>query len=171
MPDTSPCAKEKAIHAMKAYGNVILRMSYSYLHNLTDAEDILQDTLLSLMKANPAFSDPNHEKAWLLRVAINLCKNRLKSSWFKRVEILEDYPDDTMSANESILLDIVNKLPVKYREVIHLFYYEGYSTAEIAGLLQKNESTVRSLLHRAREKLKEDLKGEYDFDEQIHLCI
>jgi RNA polymerase sigma factor (sigma-70 family) len=173
MPDTSTNAKENAIQAMKSYGNIILRMSFSYLHNLTDAEDILQDTLLSLMKANPAFSDPNHEKAWLLRVAINLCKNKLKSSWFKRVKILEDYPDDimsdtmsdTMSENESILLDIVNKLPVKYREVIHLFYYEGYSTAEIAGLLQKNESTVRSLLRRAREKLKADLKGEYDFNE------
>jgi RNA polymerase sigma factor (sigma-70 family) len=76
-----------------------------------------------------------------------------------------------MTANESIVFDIVNRLAVKYREVIHLFYYEGYSTAEIAGLLHKNESTVRSLLHRAREKLKVDLKGDYDFDEQIHLCI
>lgn len=175
MPDTSPDAKENAIHAMKAYGDAILRMSYSYLHNLADAEDILQDTLLSLMKANPVFSDADHEKAWLLRVAINLCKNRLKSSWFKRTEILEDYPDEkmseSMSASESIVFDIVNRLAVKYREVIHLFYYEGFSTSEIAGLLRKNESTVRSLLHRAREKLKEDLKGDDDFDEQIHLCI
>ena len=175
MPDTSPCTSEIAIRAMKDYGDAILRMSFSYLHNIADAEDILQDTLLSLMKTTPTFSDAEHEKAWLLRVAINLCKNRLKSSWFKRVEILDDYPDekmtDSMSANESILLEIVKRLPVKYREVIHLFYYESYSTAEIAGLLHKNESTVRSLLHRAREKLKEDLKGDDDFDEQIHLCI
>ena len=171
MPDNLPGAKEKALHALKTHGNAILRMSYSYLHNLADAEDILQDTLLCLMKANPAFSDSNHEKAWLLRVTINLCKNRLKSSWFKRVEISEDYPDVTMSEDESLVLGIVKKLPVKYREVIYLFYYEGYSTVEIAGLLQKNESTVRSLLHRAREKLRENLKGEYDFDEQIQLRI
>jgi RNA polymerase sigma factor (sigma-70 family) len=175
MPDTSSDAKEKAIHALKDYGDAILRMSYSYLHNLADAEDILQDTLFSLMKVNPDFSDADHEKAWLLRVAINLCKNKLKSSWFKRVEIHEDYPDekmaDSMSTSESMLLDIVNGLQVKYREVIHLFYYEGYSTSEIAGLLHKNESTIRSLLHRAREKLKENLKGDYDFDGQIHLCV
>jgi DNA-directed RNA polymerase specialized sigma24 family protein len=88
MPDTSPDSQDNAIHAMEVYGDAILRMSYSYLHNLADSEDILQDTLLSLMKANPTFLDAEHEKAWLLRVAINLCKNRLKSSWFKREEIL-----------------------------------------------------------------------------------
>lgn len=171
MPDILPDENEKVIHAMKTYGNAILRISYAYLHNLTDAEDILQDTLLNLMKANPAFLNPNHEKAWLLRVAINLSKNKLKSSWFRREEISVDYPDNSMSSDESMLLDVVNKLPVKYREVIHLFYYEGYSTVEIAEILLKNESTVRSLLRRARERLKKDLKGEYDFDEQIHVCV
>lgn len=94
MPDVSLRTDEAVVHALKTYGNTILRLSYSYLHNLSDAEDILQDTLLSLIQNEPCFSNPEHEKAWLLRVAINLCKNKLKSSWFKAVEISEDLPDE-----------------------------------------------------------------------------
>lgn len=165
MPDVSLCTDEAVVHALKTYGNTILRLSYSYLHNLSDAEDILQDTLLSLIHTEPCFSNPEHEKAWLMRVAINLCKNKLKSSWFKTVEIPEDLPDHGMVNEESEVLEAVNKLPLKYREVIHLFYYEGYSTFEISSLLLKKESTIRSLLYRSREMLKKSLKGAYDFDD------
>ncbi|MCG7316844.1 sigma factor [Brevibacillus laterosporus] len=80
---------ETVAHALKFYGNTIVRLSYSYLHNLSDAEDVLQDTLLSFMRNKPAFSCPEHEKAWLMRVAINLCKNKLKSSWFKTLHGLK----------------------------------------------------------------------------------
>jgi RNA polymerase sigma factor (sigma-70 family) len=167
MPDISPDAKNKAIRALETHGNSILRMSYAYLHSMPDAEDILQDTLFSLMKADPAFLSPDHEKAWLLHVASNLCKNRLKSFWGRRTELSEEFPDDRaqMSSDDSMILDLVKKMPVKYREVIHLFYYEDYPITEIAGLLNKNESTVRSLLRRAKGKLREELKGDYDFDE------
>ena len=165
MPDVSLRTDEAVVHALKTYGNTILRLSYSYLHNLSDSEDILQDTLLSLIHNEPCFSSPEHEKAWLMRVAINLCKNKLKSSWFKTVEIPEDFPDDGMADDESEVLEAVNRLPVKYREVVHLFYYEGYSTFKISSLLRKKESTIRSLLHRSREMLKTSLKGAYDFDE------
>ena len=165
MQEISIDPNEKAVQAMNTYGNSILRLSFAYLHDLAGAEDILQDTLIRLMKTNPVFTSPDHEKAWLLRVAINLCKNRLKSFWAKYSELSEEFPDDPMSSDEIILLDLVSKLPVKYREVIHLFYYEDYSINEIAVLLQKNKSTIRSLLHRAREKLKIHLKGDYDFDE------
>ncbi|HBQ63963.1 MAG TPA: RNA polymerase subunit sigma-70 [Clostridiales bacterium] len=164
MPDTSLSPNEKAVHALKSYGNAILRVSFVYLHNMADAEDILQDTLIRLMRSNPDFTDQDHEKAWLLRVAINLCKNRRKSAWSKRAEIPENYPGESLAAEECILLETVIKLPAPYRDVIHLFYYEGYSTAGIAGILQKNESTVRSLLHRARKMLKKELKEGYDFD-------
>lgn len=165
MVDVSLQTDETVVHALKTYGNAILRLSYSYLHNLSDAEDILQDTLLSLMKNKPVFSNENHEKAWLMRVAINLCKNKLKSSWFNTVEIPEDLQAEGITDEESEVLDAVNSLPVKYREVIHLFYYEGYSTMEIASLLQKKEATVRSLLHRSRNMLKKSLRGAYDFEE------
>lgn len=165
MPDISLRTDEIVEHALKVYGNAILRLSYSYLHNLSDAEDALQDTLLRLMINKPVFSSPEHEKAWLMRVAINICKNKLKSSWFKTVKIPENLQSESIVNEESEVLEAVHNLPVKYREVIHLFYYEGYSTFEISSLLQKKESTIRSLLHRSREMLKKYLKGAYDFDE------
>ena len=165
MTDVSLCKDETVAHALKLYGNTILRLSYSYLHNLSDAEDVLQDTLLSLMRNMPCFSSPEHEKAWLMRVAINLCKNKLKSSWFKTIAIPENFQAEYITDEESEVLEAVHSLPVKYREVVHLFYYEGYSTFEISSLLQKKESTVRSLLHRSRDKLKKVLKGAYDFEE------
>lgn len=165
MTDVSLHAEGTAEYALQVYGNMILRLSYSYLHNLSDAEDILQDTLLSLMRNKPFFFSQEHEKAWLIRVAINLCKNKLKSSWFKTVKIPEDQQAESITDKGSEVLDAVLILPVKYREVIHLYYYEGYSTSEISSLLQKKESTVRPLLHRARVMLKKTLKGAYDFDE------
>ncbi|MBM7110997.1 ECF RNA polymerase sigma factor SigW [Brevibacillus laterosporus] len=165
VPDVSLCTDETVAHALKFYGNTIVRLSYSYLHNLSDAEDVLQDTLLSLMRNKPAFSSPEHEKAWLMRVAINLCKNKLKSSWFKTIAIPENLQIESITVKESEVLEAVHTLPVKYREVVHLYYYEGYSTFEISSLLQKKESTVRSLLYRARDMLKKTLKGAYDFEE------
>ncbi len=165
MLDVSLRTDETVVHALKTYGNTILRLAYSYLHNLSDAEDILQDTLLSLIKNEPVFSSPEHEKAWLMRVAINLCKNKLKSSWFNTIEIPENLQAEGVTFEESEVLDAINNLPLKYREVIYLFYCECYSTLEISSLLEKNESTVRSLLHRSRKILKKALKGAYDFDE------
>jgi RNA polymerase sigma factor (sigma-70 family) len=163
--DVSLRTDETVVHALKTYGNTIIRLAYSYLHNLSDAEDILQDTLLSLIKNKPVFSSQEHEKAWLMRVAINLCKNKLKSSWFHTVEIPENLESEGITEEESEVLHAVCKLPLKYREVVHLFYYEGYSTLEISSLLQKKEATIRSLLHRSRKMLKKALKGAYDFDE------
>jgi RNA polymerase sigma-70 factor (ECF subfamily) len=81
------------------------------------------------------------------------------------LQISENLQVESITDEESEILEAVHNLPVKYREVIHLFYYEGYSTSEISSLLQKKESTVRSLLHRAREMLKRALKGVYDFEE------
>lgn len=154
--------------ALKLYGNSILRVAYSYLHSMSDAEDIVQDTLMQLMKADPSFESPEHEKAWLLRVAINLSKNKLKSAWFrKNTELIEDYRAGELTEDLTFVWDAVKALPEKYRIVIHLYYHEGYSTAEIASLLDKKETTVRSLLHRARGTLKNNLKGDYDFDEQV----
>lgn len=165
MLDVSLHKDETVIHALKIHGNAILRLSYSYLHNLSDAEDVLQDTLLCLMKNEPVFSSPEHEKAWLMRVAINLCKNKLKSSWFNVIEIPENLQVEGITDEESEVMNAIHNLPVKYLEVTHLFYCEGYSTLEISSLLQKKESTVRSLLHRSRKMLKKALKGVYDFDE------
>ena len=146
------------------FGDSILRYAYTYLHNMSDAEEVLQDTLVQFLKTAPEFESENHEKAWLLRVAANLSKNRIRYNKLRETDELNDELVAEEREDLSIVWEAVKSLPVKYREVIHLFYHEGYQTAQIAKVLGRNESTVRSDLRRGREKLKEVLKGEYDFE-------
>ena len=156
---------QQAERLLDEYGNSILRLAYSYLHHMSDAEDVLQDTIIQYIRNSPSFESSTHEKAWLMRVAINISKNKIISK--KRRETLE--LDESLFVEEEkdlkFVWDAVKGLPSKYSEVIHLFYHEGYTTAQIAKILSKNESTVRSLLHRGREKLKVILKEMYDFHE------
>ena len=126
-------ADQLAADTLDTYGNAILRCAYSYLHNMDDAEEILQDTLLKLLTAAPVFESETHKTA----------------------EGREDL---------SFVWDAVRQLPVQFREVIHLHYYEGYSTEEIANILKRKPATVRSDLRRGREKLKAILKEAYDFE-------
>ena len=157
----------QAERILDEHGNSILRLAYSYLHNMSDAEEVLQDTLFQFLKAAPHLEDRTHEKAWLLRVAGNLSKNRLD---YNRVRATDEL-SDTLKAEEredlSFVWDAVQSLPVPFREAIHLFYYEGYSTAEISRILGRKESTVRSDLRRGRLKLKEMLKEACDFEEIV----
>lgn len=145
---------ERATALLDRHGESILRLAYSYLHNQSDAEDILQDTLIQYLRTAPVLESPAHEKTWLLRVAGNLSKNLLRAQGYRQADQLEE----TLVAQEredlSYVWEAVKALPVPYREAIHLFYYEGYSTAQIAQILDQKESTVRSRLKRGREKLK-----------------
>ncbi|MCR5792559.1 MAG: RNA polymerase sigma factor [Lachnospiraceae bacterium] len=155
--------------ALALFGNDIYRLSLMYLKNTQDAEDIVQDTLLKLMQYNGFFNNREHEKAWLLKVAVNLCKDKLKSAAYKRNVSLYDYQDTLESKAESFeegneVLEAVAKLPVKYRTVIHLYYYEGYSSVEISEIMKKSDSTVRSLLRRGRMLLQKSLKGGEDYE-------
>ena len=147
------------------FGDSILRYAYTYLHNMSDAEEVLQDTLVQFLKTAPEFESENHEKAWLLRVAANLSKNRIRYNKLRETDELNDELVAEEREDLSFVWEAVKSLPVKYREVIHLIYHEGYQPAQIAKVLGRNESTVRSDLRRGREKLKEVLKGEYDFEE------
>ena len=130
--------------ALDRYGNAILRCAYSYLHNMADAEEILQDTLLKLLTADPSFESEEHKKAWLLRTAANLSKNRIEYNALRVSDELSDELAEEGREDLSFVWDAVKDLPVQFREVIHLHYYEGYSTEEIARLLDRNPSTVRS---------------------------
>lgn len=158
---------ERAEYILNTYGDSILRYAYSYLHNMSDAEDILQDTLIQYLKTGPVFENAAHEKAWLLRVAANLSKNRLDYNSIRKTDEL----NEELAADErddlSFVWEAVKSLPVKYREVIHLFYHEGCSVREISNILKRPEATVRSDLHRGRERLREILMEEYDFDEAL----
>lgn len=151
--------------ALKKHGDSILRLSLSYLHNLSDAEDIIQETLLQMLRKAPVFECSEHEKAWLLRVAINLCKNKITYTQRRRYEELSESLTGDIPEDLSFVWEAVGSLPIKYREVIHLFYEEDMPTSKIAELLNKKETTIRSLLHRARELLKRKLKEVYDFEE------
>ena len=158
---------ERAEYILNTYGDSILRYAYSYLHNMSDAEDILQDTLIQYLKTGPVFENAAHEKAWLLRVAANLSKNRIDYNSIRKTDEL----NEELAADErddlSFVWEAVKSLPVKYREVIHLFYHEGCSVREISNILKRPEATVRSDLHRGRERLREILREEYDFDEAL----
>ena len=145
---------QRATALLDQYGEHILRLAYSYLHNQSDAEDILQDTLIQYLRTAPVLESPAHEKAWLLRVAGNLSKNLLRAQGYRQADQLEEALVAQEREDLSYVWDAVKALPVPYREAIHLYYYEGYSTAQIAQILDQKESTVRSRLKRGREKLK-----------------
>lgn len=156
----------EAEHYLDTYGNAILRLAYSYLHNMADAEEVLQDTLVQFIHTAPVFENEPHAKSWLMQVAANLSKNRIHSNRIRRAEDLDEL-QETLAGQESedlsFVWEAVKSLPEKYREVIHLFYQEGYATGEIARILQRKESTVRSDLKRGRERLKEILQEVYDY--------
>ena len=160
-------ADREAQRLLDTYGNSILRLACSYLHSLPDAEEILQDTLLRCLQSAPAFESPEHEKAWLLHVAANLSKNRIDYNRLRAAQELTDLIPAAEREDLSFVWEAVAALPEHYRAAIHLFYYEGYSTAQIANILGKNEITVRSWLRRGRGKLKEILKEAYDFEETV----
>lgn len=164
---TREVVNQQAEKILNDYGNSILRLAYSYLHKISDAEEVLQDTLIQFLKNAPVFESKNHEKAWLLRVASNLSKNRIEYNKIRNTSELNETLIAENNEDLSFVWDAVKSLPTKYREVIHLFYHEGYSTAQIANILRKNEATIRSNLHRGRAKLKEILKEAYDFGEEV----
>jgi len=157
----------KAAQLLDKYGNKILRLAYSYLRNMADAEDIVQDTLIQYLRKPLVFSDETHEVAWLMRVAANLSKNRIRYNSYRTTDELNEELAAEEREDLSFVWEAVNSLPVPYREIVHLYYYEGYSTMQIASILSKKESTVRSCLARGRARLKSILQKEYDFDGEI----
>jgi len=162
--DKKAAVNRQAESLLDQYGNRILRLAYSYLHNMSDAEEVLQDTLIQYLKTVPELESEEHRKAWLLHVAGNLSKNRIR---YNKVRCADEL-SETLAAEEredlSFVWEAVKALPEKYREVIHLFYYEGYRTKQIAEILNRKETTVRSDLLRGREQLRTILKEAYDFE-------
>ena len=146
-------------------GNRLYRAALAVLGDPREAEDAVQDAFVKYLEKQPQFESPDHERAWLLRVAANLCKNRL-SYWRRHPqEELSELLPGREEPQLAAVWDAVGALPARYRGVVHLYYYEGYSTVEIARLLGKKEATIRSLLTRARARLRELLKEGYDFEE------
>jgi RNA polymerase sigma factor (sigma-70 family) len=140
------------------YSNMIIKLAFTYVKNISDAEDIAQEVFLSLLKKDDHFDNKEHEKAWLIRVTINKCKNQLRSSW-NRLKVPLDEELSYIPKEDSEVLTSIFCLPQKYRTVIHLYYYEDYSINEIAMLLNKKPATVGTWLSRGRNLLKTKLVG------------
>ena len=142
---------------VKKYSPSMLRAAFSILRNTHDAEDAVQEAFMKLIRKNPSFHDETHEKAWLLRVTINNAKNIRRFHARESIQ-LEENRTFVYDENTDVLNDVLS-LPEKYRVVIHLYYYEGYSIKEIAEILNKPAATVGTLLSRGRKMLKTFLKG------------
>ena len=155
---------QRAEYLAQTYADAILRLSYTYLKNTHDAQDICQTVFVKLLTEPREFDSPDHERAYILRMAANACKDLLKSPWRKRTCGLEACAQvPAPEAADGSLLAAVNSLPPHYRAVIYLYYYEGYQASEIGVILGIPAATVHTRLARGRAKLKELLGGtEYE---------
>ena len=140
------------------YMDTVFRIAFNYLKSRSDADDITQNVLIKLYRANKTFENDAHIKHWLIRVTINECKRAVLLPW-RRMEPIDDYIESLSfeAPEQSELFEMVMKLPAKYRVAIYLYYFEDYSTEEIARLLKIPDATVRTRLRRARENLKSEL--------------
>ena len=147
--------EREARRLVESYADMILCISTNYLKSTCEAEDVCQTVFLKFMTSAPEFESPEHEKAWVIRTAINVCKNELKSAFFRRTTGIDDISELTAPENPDLgVMGEIMKLPANYRISIYLYYYEGYSAAEIADVLGKKESAVMAYLSRGRKKLK-----------------
>jgi RNA polymerase sigma-70 factor (ECF subfamily) len=153
---------EQAVNrAIELHADSVRRVCFLYLKSKEDTEDIFQEVFLKYLLRKDGFESQAHEKAWLIRVAINCCKDFLKSFFKKKTSTLDfDIPFSDEKDRE--VLDAVMQLDEHYREVIYLQYYEGYSAPEIAQMLGKNTNTVYTWIARAKKELKKSLGGELE---------
>lgn len=148
------------------YSDNLFRLCMHYTKNTADAEDTVQQTFLKLLERNEPFDSAEHEKAWLIRVCINLCKDHLKSSWSKKVVSenympppahMEEIPDGTAP----MILDCVRRLPDNQKTAVYLFYYMDMPVSRIAQAMNAKQNTVLSWLRRARKTLAKTIKEEF----------
>lgn len=156
-----------AEYLAETYADAILRLSYTYLKNTYDAQDICQTVFVKLLTEPREFESREHERAYVLRMAANACKDLLKSPWRKRTCGLESCMEvPAPEAADGTLLAAVNDLPPHYRAVIYLYYYEGYQAAEIVAILGVPTATVHTRLVRGRARLRE-LLGGADYERSV----
>lgn len=151
--------KEKYMEeVIRKYSDMVYRIALTRCRVVENAEDIFQEVFLKFSEKNPKFDSEEHEKAWFIRVTINLTKNLKHSAWSQRTVTL----DENMifeKKEEQDIFSSVCELPQNYRTVIYLLYYEGYKVKEISELMKKSEGTIKTWLFRAREILKEKIQG------------
>jgi RNA polymerase sigma-70 factor (ECF subfamily) len=153
----------------KRHLNTAYRVCFAYMKNAADTEDIVQEAFYKLMSHEVVFESTEHEKAWLIRTASNLCKNTLRHWWRKRKNIEDcEYLQDEKGFEIDETLSMVMELPDKYKNVVYLYYYEGYDSNQIANILDKPRSTIRNYLSEARKILKNQLGENYLEEQTTH---
>lgn len=154
-------SEEEANRAIRLYADTVRRICMVHLKNYSDTEDIFQTVFLKYVLHSRLFESEEHEKAWIIRVTVNACKDLLKNVFRSRtvpLDTLIEVPQ-AQELRHPELLEAVLSLPSKYRDVVYLYYYEGYSAEDISRILKKNVNTVYTLLNRARKILKKELEG------------
>ncbi len=147
---------------VRRYSGMILRLCFTYSLGRADAQDICQNVFLKLLQSDRRFDSEGETRAFIIRITINECKDVLKSGWRRRSvpldELIEREVPFLPEENTGVLA-AVQRLPVKYRESVYLYYYEGYNAEEIAAIVGTKPAAVRQRLARAREKLRKELEG------------
>ncbi|ABX43690.1 RNA polymerase sigma factor [Lachnoclostridium phytofermentans] len=155
--------KHSITESFHQYSDMVYRIALNSVRSISAAEDITQEVFLKLLEKQVTFESMQHEKAWLIRVTINYCKNYLKSGWFRKItELTEDIPYSSgieYTLEQKELYNQLMKLKEQERTIVYLYYYEEYTLAEIAKILEMNSNTVATKLRRAKEKLKFQMKG------------
>lgn len=150
------------ISAVKRNNHRLFLIAFSYLQNKDDAEDVMQNTFMKLWKNNTSFENTEHMDKWLTKICVNECKDVFKQLFRKHTSLEDAYDISTFDEYFNIdLFNAVSSLPKKERIVVHFFYYEDMPIKEISTLLGIKEGTIKSLLHRSREKLKQKLGDEW----------
>lgn len=164
---------------INAYSGMLYKIAYLQLRNSQDAEDVVQETFYQYVKTDKEFESVEHEKAWLIKVTLNGCRKIWRSAWYRRTDAAPESElaaagmagmgssmekDALIRERNREIMAAVRKLPAKYREVIHLFYFQQMSIKEICFVTERRESTVTSQLTRGRSLLKKYLKEEYRYE-------
>jgi len=141
------------------YADMVYRLAYVMVRNNSDAEDIFQEVFIKLFQTRTPFKDKEHIKAWLIKTTTNHCKNLFKGYWYKNRISIDQVVIPVEEPEKKEIIQSVLGLPTKYREVIYLYYYMGFSTDELATILNTKSSTIRTRLKRGREILKINLEN------------
>lgn len=151
--------------AVRRYADMVYRLAVLDTRDNHEADDVFQEVFLKLFRHKESILSEEHLKAWLIRVTINQCRSLATTVWNKRrvsLDAVEEMATEPPDEDYSEVYEAVKELPDKYREVIHLFYYEELQISEIAQVLNRNEATVKTHLARGRKLLEEKLKGIFD---------
>lgn len=147
---------------VRRYSGMILRLCFTYSLGRADAQDICQNVFLKLLQSDRSFDSEGETRAFIIRMTVNECKDVLKSGWRRRSVPLDELIEREapfLAAEDTGVLAAVQRLPVRYREAVYLYYYEGYNAEEIAAMVGAKPAAVRQRLARAREKLRKELEG------------